>query len=201
MTTILYSISVGRPPYARKKLGHTVSWAAWWKSPLGARPDLCGGARTREEVSSEVVRQVQRFVADIALEAVAPRWCRDWRRQWRDELGRHAERHAQRRFNVDQAQAGFAGFDANLPRHRTDRPEPPTARDVRIDPAFEALGLGSSPSEVDVRRAFRARARDLHPDRGGSEVAFKKLNDSYQRAMKVVRGEVSASRFVYPGPC
>lgn len=143
------------------------------------------------------MRQVQRFVADITLEALPPRWCRDWRRQWRDELSRHAERHAQRRFNVDQAQAGFAGFKADLPHHRTTRPEHATARAATIDPSFQALGLEANASEVAVQRAFRARARDLHPDRGGSEGAFKKLNNNYQRAMKLARGELSASKFAY----
>jgi hypothetical protein len=43
------------------------------------------------------------------------------------------------------------------------------------DEARRVLGVGDHASRHDVRRAFRARARGTHPDRGGDRRAFERL--------------------------
>lgn len=178
ITVVKYSIAVGRPPYARKKLGHAVSWAAWWRSPLGARPDLCGGSRTREEVPALVRHQARFLDGEVQLEAVEPRWCREWRPRWRDELNEQVDGPSRRAFEAEFAQHSFNAFGSGPGVQVVVLPE--------ADAALRALGLDASATEADVRRAFRLRARDLHPDHGGSELAFKKLNGHYQRALTLV---------------
>jgi len=48
--------------------------------------------------------------------------------------------------------------------------------------AYEALGLDPSASDEAVRRAYRARVKEVHPDTdGGDEEAFKRVNRAYER--------------------
>jgi curved DNA-binding protein CbpA len=48
-----------------------------------------------------------------------------------------------------------------------------------------ALGLGQGrPSLADLRRAYRQKAVETHPDRGGSREAFESVRKSYERLMK-----------------
>lgn len=48
--------------------------------------------------------------------------------------------------------------------------------------AYETLGIDPDASPETVRRAYRERAKSLHPDAdGGDEEAFKRLNDAYER--------------------
>lgn len=54
----------------------------------------------------------------------------------------------------------------------TPRPNP---RDLKL------LGVTSTASLADLNRAFRARARTLHPDRGGDPRDFQELNSAHKR--------------------
>jgi len=49
---------------------------------------------------------------------------------------------------------------------------------------WDALGISPDASLTEARRAFRARAKLAHPDRGGSEAGFRALLDAFE----VVRG-------------
>ncbi|MFZ4843165.1 MULTISPECIES: J domain-containing protein [Mycetocola] len=70
---------------------------------------------------------------------------------------------------------------------------------------YEVLGVAGSASEDDLRRAYRRRARETHPDTGGSAAAF----DEVQRAWELVgtiearasydRGSSSTSSPAEPG--
>src|SRR5262245_13074056 len=44
---------------------------------------------------------------------------------------------------------------------------------------YEVLGVPEDASADDIVRGYRNRARELHPDRGGSEEAMKLLNHAY----------------------
>lgn len=63
-----------------------------------------------------------------------------------------------------------------------------TARGQRVDAgaisrreAYRTLGLEQGADEATVRRTYREQVKDVHPDRGGDEEAFKELTRAYER--------------------
>lgn len=45
---------------------------------------------------------------------------------------------------------------------------------------YDVLGIPKSASQDDIKKAFRKKAHELHPDKGGDEKAFKEVNEAYQ---------------------
>ena len=45
---------------------------------------------------------------------------------------------------------------------------------------YEILGVSRDASDDDIKRAYRRRARELHPDAGGDEEHFKELTTAYE---------------------
>lgn len=54
---------------------------------------------------------------------------------------------------------------------------------------YDALDLPRHASQADVKRAYRRRAKTVHPDAGGSADAFAKLTKSYLVLVDPVRRE------------
>lgn len=48
--------------------------------------------------------------------------------------------------------------------------------------SFAALGLPVTASEEEVKEAYRRRAKEIHPDHGGDEEAFRNLQEAYDAA-------------------
>lgn len=45
---------------------------------------------------------------------------------------------------------------------------------------YSLLGVSKSASADEIKRAFRKKAHELHPDKGGDAEKFKKVNEAYQ---------------------
>lgn len=43
---------------------------------------------------------------------------------------------------------------------------------------YEMLGVKTDASDEEIRKAFRAKAHIVHPDKGGNEEDFKRLNEA-----------------------
>jgi hypothetical protein len=67
-------------------------------------------------------------------------------------------------------------------------PEKPTATRVpsNIQTAFSALGLTYPASKSAVTKAYKRKARQVHPDVGGQHEAFLELNKAFKTALQYV---------------
>src|SRR6185436_1371451 len=45
---------------------------------------------------------------------------------------------------------------------------------------YEVLGVGKSASADELKKAFRRKAVEHHPDKGGDEAKFKEINEAYE---------------------
>jgi hypothetical protein len=50
--------------------------------------------------------------------------------------------------------------------------------------ALTVLGLPAGANDAAIKRAYRKRARELHPDAGGDPAAFRDLQDAYERLLQ-----------------
>ncbi|MFC6988136.1 J domain-containing protein [Haloplanus sp. GCM10025708] len=68
-------------------------------------------------------------------------------------------------------------FDVPERAARVDADDPITA-------AFRALGLRRSAGVDEVKAAYRAKVKDVHPDHGGDQESFRRLREAYTTAKK-----------------
>lgn len=54
----------------------------------------------------------------------------------------------------------------------------------RLSNPYDILGIDSTASDADVKKAYRDLARKAHPDKGGTEEEFKQINEAYTQIMK-----------------
>jgi len=45
---------------------------------------------------------------------------------------------------------------------------------------YDILGLQKGASDADIKKAFRKKAHQLHPDKGGDKAKFQEINEAYQ---------------------
>lgn len=45
---------------------------------------------------------------------------------------------------------------------------------------YEILGVGKNASDDEIKKAFRKKALEHHPDKGGDEAKFKEINEAYE---------------------
>lgn len=71
----------------------------------------------------------------------------------------------------------------------------PTVRDL-----YDVLGVPKDASDADIKRAYRNKARQFHPDQGGDEEAFKELTAAFE-VLKNPAARANYDRFGDPrGP-
>ena len=55
-----------------------------------------------------------------------------------------------------------------------------------VDGAFAVLGVPRTATEDQIRSAYRAKVKDVHPDHGGSQDEFRRVREAYTTAKKHV---------------
>ena len=122
------------------------------------KPDAAsGGARTLHEARKEAEAAAARPL--IQLEAS---WARAWGR-------------------VMQGQAAWTTSERKRP---PDRARPGAARVDQALSVWTVLGITSGAGVAEVKAAYRRRALELHPDRGGEAAAFRALHAAYEEALR-----------------
>src|SRR5262245_16713118 len=131
-------------------------WAAWWtgapKQRPFRKPDASnGGARTKAEALAEAERVAGRHLVEIE-----PYWAHAWSRVMRGES------------------------PPPLPRPPAS-PSARSPRSTRAASSWSVLGLEPGATLVEVKRAFRKRALETHPDRGGRAEDFLAVQGAYDK--------------------
>jgi hypothetical protein len=140
-------------------------WAAWWtgapsREPF-RKPDAYeGGARSHDEALAAAER-----AAGMRLVEIDARWARAWGKILVGRAPWGAAREA------DEVRAGGA------PASRDDASKPRPS-------IWQIIGVPSTATDAELKRAFRARALETHPDRGGTADAFRDLTRAYEEARK-----------------
>ena len=88
--------------------------------------------------------------------------------------GADADRDANTNANARVGPGGPGGRGANRLGGRTDV----------ADAAFDVLGLSPGADEAAVRRAYRRRVKQVHPDHGGDEEEFRRVQEAYDTARR-----------------
>jgi DnaJ-domain-containing protein 1 len=139
-----------------------------------------------------VVLVVLAFVRQLFLLFLALPFAATTYLMWHHATGR-IEARARREARASRAASDRrapGGFGANATARgtasggrRAGRRTPPPGDDGPTErEAYETLGLDPGASEDAVRRAYRAKVKEVHPDAdGGDEEAFKRVNRAYER--------------------
>ncbi|MES1174785.1 MAG: J domain-containing protein [Myxococcales bacterium] len=159
MSSALFAPVCAITPTRRRRF----AWAAWWTAaPVHTpfrKPDAFeGGARTREEA----LRAAER-AAGCALQEIESGWARAWS-------------------NILVGKEPWPSPRSGESR----RDEPPRARTASVpkQSIWHTLGLEPNATLLEIKRAYRLRALEAHPDRGGSDEAFRALQRAYESALK-----------------
>jgi hypothetical protein len=137
------------------------------------KPDASeGGARTREEAKRDAEKAAARSLTEIEA-----RWAHAWTRILIGELPWRG------RGRTGDAQAPDAEEHAGPPKRGNETPKASV---------WTILGVTAQATDTEIKRAFRKRALETHPDHGGDGEAFRALQQAYEKAM--LRRKKAAAR-------
>jgi len=134
-------------------------WAAWWtaapvRKPFQKPDAFAGGARTRDEALAAAEKAANCKLTEIES---------SWARAWSNIL-----------IGKEPWSAAHAASD-----------EAPKARTLaNATSIWQTLGLEPNATLTEIKRAYRSRALETHPDRGGAAEDFRKLQSAYESALK-----------------
>ena len=63
-------------------------------------------------------------------------------------------------------------------------------KDVDTQQLYDALGVSKTANETEIKKAFRKKALEHHPDKGGDEAEFKEINAAYEVLSKPDKREL-----------
>lgn len=145
-------------------------WAAWWSGPPVRvpfkKPDASdGGAATYDEAIAAATAR-----AGAPLTVTDPLWARAWMRVLRG----------------DETWPSKADREPRAPRG--------ALRDLPPGSIWELLGVTSDVTPTELKAAYRKRAIELHPDRGGDSATFRRLLAAYEEAKRRIARPRSVRR-------
>lgn len=157
MTSALFAPVCAIAPTRRRRF----LWAAWWTGAPARKPfrkpdAFEGGARTRAEALAAAEN-----AAGCKLTEIESGWARAWS-------------------NILVGKEPWP--DASKARTAN---EPPRGRTKgNATSIWQTLGLEPSATLTEIKRAYRVRALETHPDRGGTAEEFRKVQSAYERALE-----------------
>lgn len=97
---------------------------------------------------------------------------------------------AQAYFRLESAGVGAVLCEHEMPGwslgrrlpFETPAVDPPTLADDPVTEAFAEFGLDPDADAATVKRAYRDRAKEVHPDAGGDEAEFRRVQEAYATA-------------------
>jgi len=132
-------------------------WAAWWTGAPQESPFRKPDASHGGAATYEQALAEAERAAGRHLTLTEPYWARAWNRVLRGE---------------------------SPPARPTAKPKPPSTE--RALSSWEVLGLAPGASLDEVKRAFRRRAQETHPDHGGEAEAFRAVRRAYEKLVERV---------------
>lgn len=79
-------------------------------------------------------------------------------------------------------------FETPEVEHEDPTAPGPVEGEPSVESAFAALGLEPDADEAAVRDAYRERVKEVHPDHGGDEEAFRRVQEAYTAARQAAAG-------------
>jgi hypothetical protein len=161
MSSALFTAVCSIAPTRRRRF----LWAAWWtaaptRTPF-RKPDAAeGGARTREEALRAAERAAGRRLVEIES---------GWARAWA---------------NVLVGKEPWAGPARQARSSTDDAALPVRAGSSNQASIWQTLGLKADATLLEIKSAYRKRALETHPDRGGTSESFRALQTAYETALK-----------------
>ena len=65
---------------------------------------------------------------------------------------------------------------------------------MSVADSYRLLGVDTTASLAQVKKAFRQKALELHPDQGGDDAAFRDLKDAFEQAVAASLDQVEQVR-------